>query len=95
MIDPPQVVSEEPTAVTPCGGEAGNSYDKTKRRQQCPTAPKVLDLAKPRDAQSVMASLVSFGTTRGEPRFVPRGASIASEIAGQVTAIGCLGSKSP
>ena len=38
-----------------------------------PTAPKVLDLAEPRDAQFVMASLVSSGTTRGEPRFVPRG----------------------
>jgi hypothetical protein len=58
------------------------------RRQQCPTAPKVLDLAEPRDAQSVMASSVSSGTTRGEPPFVPRNASIASERAGQVTAIG-------
>jgi hypothetical protein len=62
--------------------------DKTKRRQQCPTAPKILDLAKLRDAQSVMASLVSSGTTRGEPRFVPRSASIASELAAKVTAIG-------
>src|SRR5882672_8082747 len=42
-----------------------------------------------------MASLVSSGTTRGEPPFVPRSASIASELAGQVTAIGCPGSKSP
>jgi hypothetical protein len=32
--------------------------------------------------------LVSSGTTRGEPRFVPRSASIASELAGKVTAIG-------
>jgi hypothetical protein len=37
-----------------------------------------------------MASLVSSGTTRGEPPFVPRSASIASELAGQVTGIGCL-----
>src|SRR5258708_39510001 len=42
-----------------------------------------------------MVSLVSSGTTRGEPRFVPGSASIASELAGKVTAIGCPGSKSP
>src|SRR6266481_5356502 len=72
-----------------------SSDDNTKRRLQCPTAPKVLDVAEPRDAQSVMASLVSSGTTRGEPPFVPRSASIASELAGQVTTIGCPGSKSP
>ena len=57
-----------------------------------PTAPKVLDLAEPRDAQFVKASLVSSGTIRGELRFVPRSASIASELAGQVTAIGWAGS---
>jgi hypothetical protein len=49
-----------------------------------------LDLAEPRDAQFVMASLVSSGTTRGEPPFVPKSASIASELAGQVTAIAAL-----
>ena len=53
------------------------------------------NLAEPRDAQFVMASLVSSGTTRGEPRFVPRSASIASELAGKVTAIGWAGSRSP
>src|SRR5256885_1384822 len=68
---------------------------KPKRRQQCPTAPRALDLAEPPDAQFVMASLVSSGTTRGKPPFVPRGASIASELAGQVTPIGWAGSKSP
>src|ERR1700756_706658 len=67
----------------------------TKRRPKCPTAPKVLDLAEPRDAQFVTASLVSSGTTRGERRFVPRSASIASELAGKVTAIGWAGSRSP
>src|SRR3954452_16338604 len=69
--------------------------DYIKRRPQCLTAPKALDLAEPRDAQFVMASLVSSGTTRGEPPFAPRSASIASELAGQVTAIGWAGSKSP
>src|SRR5438445_13806130 len=48
-----------------------------------------------RCAVFAMASLVSSGTTRGEPRFVPRSASIASELAGKVTAIGWAGSKSP
>src|SRR5258708_21826717 len=76
-------------------GRSTNSEDNTQRRLQCPTAPKVLDLAVPRDAQFVMASLVSSGTTRGEPRFVPRSASIASELAGKVTAIGWAGSNSP
>jgi hypothetical protein len=52
-------------------------------------------MAAPRDAQSVMASLVSSGTTRGEPPFVPRGASIAFVFAGTVTAIGWVGSKPP
>ena len=45
-------------------------------------------MAEPRDAQFVMASLVLFGTTRGEPHFVPRSASIASELAAKATAIG-------
>jgi hypothetical protein len=52
-------------------------------------------MGKPRDAQSVMASLVSSGTTHGEPLFVQRRASIASELARKVSAIGCPGSKSP
>jgi hypothetical protein len=69
--------------------------NSSKRRLQCPTAPKVLDLAESRDAQFVMVSLGSSGTTRGEPPFVPGSALIASELAGQVTAIGCHGSKSP
>src|SRR5215470_14584090 len=70
------------------------SCDEAERRPQCPTAPKILDTAKPRDAQSVMASLVSSGTTRGALPFVPRRVSTASEPAGKVTAIGCPGSKS-
>jgi hypothetical protein len=72
-----------------------NSEDNSKRRLPCLTAPKVLDLAVPRDAQFVMASLVSSGTTRGVPPFVPRSASIALELAGQVTATGWAGSKPP
>src|SRR6478609_7106730 len=67
----------------------------SKEETTCPTAPKALDLAKPRDAQSVMASLVSSGTIRGEPHFAPRSASIASELGAKVTATGWAGSKSP
>jgi hypothetical protein len=69
-------------------GRKKYSEDGTKRRLQCPTALKVLDLAVQRDAQFVMASLVLSGITRGEPPFVPRSASIASELGGKVTASG-------
>jgi len=62
--------------------------DKAKRRQPCQTAPKVLDLAGLRDAQFVMASLVSCDTARGEPRFVPGSVSIASRLTRKVTAVG-------
>src|SRR5258705_8602238 len=75
-------------------GWSTNSDVNAERRLPCQTAPKVIDLAEPRDAQFAMASLVSFGNTRGEPPFVPRSASIASELAGQVTGVGCPGSKS-
>src|SRR5215470_13946733 len=72
-----------------------NRDDKTKRRKQCAIAPKVTGLTEPRDVPSVMASLVSSATTRGEHRSVPRSASIASELAAKVTASGWAGSKSP
>jgi hypothetical protein len=53
-----------------CDGEKGlstNSEDSTERRLECPTAPKVLDLAVPRGAQFVMASLVSSGLLVANP----------------------------
>src|SRR5215471_12059609 len=55
----------------------------------------MFELTRSRDARSVTESLVSSGTTHGGPRFVPRSASIASELAAKVTAIGWAGSKSP
>src|SRR5215472_13367260 len=55
---------------------------------QCQTAPKVMERAKPRDAQSATANLVSSGTTRGEHPFAPEGVSIASKRAGKLTATG-------
>lgn len=59
------------------------------------TLVNMLRTVQPSVALSVMASLVSSDTTRGEPPFVPRNASIALELAGQVTAIGYPGSKLP
>jgi hypothetical protein len=57
-------------------GQSASSDDKTDRRLQCATSPKVLALAEPRAAQFVMASLVASGTAGGAPRFVRRSASI-------------------
>src|SRR6516225_2041236 len=70
-------------------------FARAKRREQCLTAWKVRGMTRQRDAQSVMASLGSSGIIRGEPRFAPGSASIASELAAKVTAIGWAGSKSP
>ena len=68
-------------------------YAVAKRREQCLTASKVTGLARPRDAQSAMASLVSSGIIRGEPRFAPRSASIVSGLAAKVIAFGWAGYK--
>jgi hypothetical protein len=59
------------------------------------TIVNMLRTVQPSVALSVMASLVSSDTARGGPPFVPRNASIALELAGQVTAIGYPGSKLP
>src|SRR6516165_125605 len=67
---------------------------QAKRRKQCLIAWKVTGLKRPCDAQSVMASLVSSGIIRGERRFAPESASIASRRAAKVTSIGWAGSKS-
>src|SRR5262249_26028280 len=75
------------------GKRSRRAAKTTKEETRCPIAPNVL--AKPRDAQSVMASLVSSDIIRGEPRFALASASIASEHAGRVTAIGWAGSRSP
>src|SRR6516225_6354999 len=69
-------------------------FARAKRREQCLTAWKVRGLTRPRDAQSVMASLGLSGIIRGEPRFAPESASIGSELVAKVTAIGWAGSKS-
>jgi hypothetical protein len=58
---------------------------QAKRRKQCLTAWNVLGLTRPGDAQSVRASLGSSGIIRGERRFAPGSASIASKLAAKVT----------
>lgn len=65
---------------------------KAKRRKQCLTAWKDTGPTGLRDAQSVMASLVSSGIIRGEFSFAPGSASIDSEPDATVTAIGWVGS---
>jgi hypothetical protein len=67
---------------------------QARRRKQCLTAWKVMGLTRPCDAQSVRASLVSSGIIRGERRFAPGSASIASRRAAKVTTIGWAGSNS-
>src|SRR5436190_10165174 len=58
----------------------------------CQVAQKAPEML--RGAQSVMASLVSFGTISGERPFVPKSASIASEPAKKMIGAGCPGSRS-
>src|SRR6516162_8978134 len=65
-----------------------------KGEKQCATACKITSRTRSCDAPSVTANSVSSGTIRGEPRFAPGSASIASELAARVTAIGWVGSKS-
>jgi hypothetical protein len=67
---------------------------QAKRRKQCLTASQVTGLTRRCDAQSVRANLVSSGIIRGERRFAPASASIASRRAAKVTTIGWAGSKS-
>jgi hypothetical protein len=55
--------------------------------------PSAFAMAEARDARFVMASLASYDTTHGGPLFDRRGVSIASKLAGQVIAVGCLGFK--
>ena len=63
-------------------------FAQAEGRGQCLTAWKVRGMTRQLDAQFVMASLVSSGIILGEPRFAPGSASIASERAVKVTAIG-------
>jgi hypothetical protein len=58
------------------------------RRQKCSTAPNIFGTAQQNAARSVTESLVSSGTTPGEPPSVQRSALIASRPAGRTTADG-------
>jgi hypothetical protein len=89
------LTNEPPAAFHVCAkrdSEEGmiNRYEprKAQRRQQCSTALKTFSTAKRGAARSVSDSLVSFGTTPGERRFVQRSALVASKPAGRPTANG-------
>ncbi|SRR6266481_5954110 len=93
----------DPEAVlhlcTKCDSEQQPSsrHDSRKidRRQKCATILNIIATAQRSVAQSVTESLVSSGTTPGEPRSVQRNALIASRPARRVTADGYAGSKPP
>jgi hypothetical protein len=68
---------------------------KVHRRQQCATFPNIPGTAKPSVARSATESLVSFGTTAGEPPSVQRSALSASRHARKATADGYVNSTLP
>jgi hypothetical protein len=82
-----------------CDGEqqASSRHDSRKihRRQKCATVLNIIATAQRSVAQSVTESLVSSGTTPGEPRSARRSAMIASRPDRRVTADGYAGSKPP
>jgi len=63
---------------------------KIQRRQTCATVINIVRTAQPSVARSVRESLVSYGTTRGEPHSVRRGALTASGPVERTTADFCL-----
>jgi hypothetical protein len=82
-----------------CDGEQvmlTNHYPREAyRRRQCAPIPNVFQTAQRSVARSVTETLVSSGTTPGEPPSVQRSASIASRSARTATADGCAGFKPP
>jgi hypothetical protein len=82
-----------------CDGEQGmltNHYPRTtNRRRECATVPNPFGTTQRSDARSVTESLVSSGTTPGEPPSVQGSVLIASRPARTATADGCGGSRSP
>jgi|ERR1700738_1704512 len=77
-------------ACAKCDGEQGVKHNprKADRRRKCSTIPDIFGTAQRSAAQSVMESLVSSGTTPGEPPSVQRSALIASRSARRATAVG-------
>ena len=82
-----------------CDGEQGmltNHYPRAaNRRRECATLPNVFGTMQRSDARSVTESLVSSGTTPGEPPAVQRSALIAPRPARMATADGYAGFKPP
>jgi hypothetical protein len=68
---------------------------KAHRRRKCSTVPNIFGMAQRSVAPSVTESLVSSGTTVGEPSSVQRSALLASRPAKRATADGYAGFKLP
>jgi hypothetical protein len=82
-----------------CGGEQGMPIAhyprKAHRRRKCSTVPNIFGMAQRSVAPSVTESLVSSGTTAGEPPSVQRSALLAARPARRATADGYAGFKLP
>jgi hypothetical protein len=93
----------DPEAVlhlcTKCDSEqqasSGQDSRKIHRRQKCATVLNITATARPSVARSVTESLVSSGTTPGEPHSVQRSALTASRPAGKTTADGYVDFRPP
>jgi hypothetical protein len=73
-----------------------NHYPReAHRRRKCATVPNILSMAQRTTAPSVTESLVSSGTTPGEPPSVQRSALSASRPARKATADGYADFKPP
>src|ERR1700721_160122 len=82
--------SDRPPGSQRLGSGAGAS-----RGHKCATVLSINATAQRNAARSVTESLVSLGTTPGEPPFVQRSALIASKSARKATVDCCLDSKPP
>ena len=82
-----------------CDGEHGmltNHYPReAHRRRKCSTVHNIFGMAQRSAAPSVMESLVSSGTTRGELPSVQRNAPIVSRPAKRAIADGCADFEPP
>jgi hypothetical protein len=82
-----------------CDGEQGMPIAhyprKARRRRKCSTVPNIFGMAQRSVAPSVTESLVSSGTTAGEPPSVQRSALLASRPARTATSDGYADFKPP
>ena len=80
-------------ACAKCDGQDASTHHyprEAHRRPKCATASNILGTALPSVARSVTESLVSSGTTPGEPHSVQRSVLIATSSVRKATANGCV-----